>query len=107
MILCLPSLLEEQPSTPPDKNNLQFISNKIISQGHTHQTKDLSKRHHEKRKESRGEFEKRVKRELQELINNRMQNLVTSQTEATKVTADAAKQLVELHKAMQSQNTKV
>ena len=36
-----------------------------------------------------------------------MQNLVTSQTEATKVTADAAKQLVELHKAIQSQNNKV
>ena len=35
-----------------------------------------------------------------------MQNLVTSQTEATKVTADAAKQLVELHKAIQSQNNK-
>ena len=36
-----------------------------------------------------------------------MQNLVTSHTEATKVTADAAKQLVELHKVMQSQNNKV
>ena len=36
-----------------------------------------------------------------------MQKLVTSQTEATKVTADAAKQLVELHKAMQSQSNKV
>ena len=69
--------------------------------------KDVAKRNHDKRKESRGEFEKRVKRELQELINNRMQKLVTSQTEATKVTADAAKQLVELHKAMQSQNNKV
>ena len=54
--------------------------------------------------ESRANFEKRVKNELEGLINNRMQKLVTSQTEATKVTADAAKQLVELHKIMHRQN---
>ena len=36
-----------------------------------------------------------------------MQNLVTSQTEATKVTAEAAKQLAELHKAIQIENKKV
>jgi hypothetical protein len=36
-----------------------------------------------------------------------MQNLVTSQTEATKVTADAAKQLAELHKSIQTENYKV
>ena len=80
---------------------------KLILKSHKQPQKDVVKRHHDKRKESRGEFEKRVKRELQELINSRMQKLVTSQTEATKVTADAAKQLVELHKAMQSQNNKV
>ena len=67
----------------------------------------MSKGHSQKRKESRADFEKRVKRELQELVNSRMQKLVTSQTEATKVTADAAKQLVELHKALQSQTDKV
>ena len=36
-----------------------------------------------------------------------MQNLVTSQTEATKVTADAARQLAELHKSIQTENYKV
>ena len=80
-----------------------------------HKSQDLSRKHSarngpkrnpEKQKESRVNFEKRVKKELHELINNRMQNLLTSQTEATKVTADAAKQLVELHKSMKSQDTR-
>ena len=86
-----------------------FYSSKIFyqKQGSKHSSGVAAKKHSEKRKESRVDFEKRVKKELQGLINNRMQKIVTSQTEATKVTADAAKQLVELHQTIQNQNNKV
>ena len=46
--------------------------------------------------ESRHAFESRIKSELQELLSKKMEKLLKRQTEATKVTADAAKQFARL-----------
>ena len=50
----------------------------------------------DKRQETRAEFESRLKAELQEILSAKMQKLLDRQTEATKVTADAARTLAQL-----------
>ena len=49
-----------------------------------------------KRAESRAEFESRLKAEMQEILSAKMQRLLDRQTEATQVTADAARTLAQL-----------
>jgi hypothetical protein len=62
----------------------------------------------DKRGESHAEFESRMKLELQEILSSKMQKLLEQQTEATKVTADAAKQLAQLQmNKQQVQSTSV
>ena len=50
----------------------------------------------DKRVESRAEFESRLKAEMQEILSAKMQRLLDRQTEATRVTADAARTLAQL-----------
>ena len=50
----------------------------------------------DKRAESRAEFESRLKAEMQEILSAKMQRLLDRQTEATQVTADAARTLAQL-----------
>jgi hypothetical protein len=47
-------------------------------------------------RETRGQFEARMRKELQDLFDNRMSSLMKDQMEATKMTARAAQQLAEL-----------
>ena len=51
----------------------------------------------DQKKETRSQFESRMRRELQDLFNARMAELMKSQIEATKMTAEAAKNLAKIH----------
>mgnify|MGYP001389114478 CR=1 FL=1 len=51
----------------------------------------------DQKKETRNQFESRMRRELQDLFNARMAELMKSQIEATKMTAEAAKNLAKIH----------
>ena len=48
------------------------------------------------RQESKSEFEIRMRREFEDIIGGKFQKLLTEQTEASRLTADAARQLLEL-----------
>ncbi len=58
------------------------------------------------RPESRLEFEARMKKELHDVLNSKMERLMRSQVEATKMTAEAARQLANIH-ASDCRKTKV
>ncbi len=50
----------------------------------------------EMNRETRSQFESRMRRELQELFNSRMAELMKTQMEATRMTVEAAHQLADL-----------
>ena len=60
----------------------------------------------DQKKETRSQFESRMRRELQDLFNARMAELMKSQIEATKMTAEAANNLAKIHKNQHQQPKK-
>ena len=60
----------------------------------------------DQKKETRSQFESRMRRELQDLFNARMAELMKSQIEATKMTAEAANNLAQIHKNHHQQQPK-
>ena len=59
----------------------------------------------EKKKENRSQFESRMRRELQDLFNARMAELMKNQIEATKMTVEAANQLANIHQQKSQHET--
>ena len=59
-----------------------------------HETTSSKKR--EKHNETRSQFEHRMKKELQDLFNSRMAELLKGQMEATRMTVEAAEKLANL-----------
>ena len=57
-------------------------------------------------RETRSQFEERMRRELQDLFSSRMAELMQHQMEATKMTVEAANQLTKMHTKKKSHRTR-